>query len=126
MDWLWKLDSYTLIDIKPALDLTRTFLQCFWQRVYPKFLLPAEAEIEEADLLISNYAYSEIHRGTQEVYFSGVICRSERGYVTCNRLLDEKNSMPPEELCDRMNGTILSEVPPCYPGNCLVVWGNQR
>jgi hypothetical protein len=83
-------------------------------------------EYSSCDLIISNYAFSELFRDTQEVYFENVVKGSKAGYVIYNHLHPHpKNSMSAEEFASRIPGAIiLKENPLTFPGNVLVVWGH--
>lgn len=77
---------YILVDLKPALDLSRRFLSYF--RV-PNVEFQSQQDIEakipeQFDLVISNYAFTEIRRDIQDIYMEKVLKRSARGYMLCN------------------------------------------
>lgn len=80
-----------------------------------------------SDLVISNYAFSELTRETQETYLENVIADSRMGYVIYNHLHDNSSdSLTAKEFAERIKGSqIFQEIPLTYPGNCLVVWGHN-
>ena len=82
-------------------------------------------EWAEVDLVISNYAFSELFRDVQETYFKNVISSSKAGYVIYNHIHEHDNvSMSAQEFASRIPGAvILKEKPLSFPGNVLVVWG---
>jgi hypothetical protein len=81
----------------------------------------------KSDLLISNYAFSELNRETQELYMCNIIANAKMGYVIFNHLHDsQSDSLTADEFASRIPGSqILDEVPLTFPGNVLVVWGHK-
>ena len=79
------------------------------------------------DLLISNYAFSELFSDIQEIYFENIVKNSKAGYVIYNHIHDNATkSMTAEEFAARIPGSIiLKEEPITFPGNVLVVWGQK-
>lgn len=80
----------------------------------------------EADLVISNYAFSELSRGVQELYLISILSKSTKGYVTWNTL-SERNlgGLSCSEFMARIPGSQkFAEVPLSHPGNCIIVWGH--
>ena len=77
------------------------------------------------DLVISNYAFSELNRETQEKYLNGVLLNSERGYITWNELsFRSMNGFSKEELQKLIpNSFIIPEEPLTYPNNAIIAWG---
>ena len=83
--------------------------------------------IRSADLVISNYAFSELTRENQEIYLKNVLQKSEKGYVIYNHIHeDPKVSMNVFEFAETIqDAEIFEEKPLTYPGNYLVVWGHS-
>lgn len=79
------------------------------------------------DLVISNYAFSELVRGVQEVYLENVIKHSRAGYVIYNHIHASPDaSLSAKEFASRVPGAeIFEEIPLTFPGNVLVVWGHK-
>ena len=127
----WRVRSYTLIDLDPALDLARVYLGKFVKSdpaiLDPLEFLNPDAEFEGPyDLCISNYAFTELSRKVQERYVDGVIRCSRSGYMTCNFISQGFgiNSMSPEELITLHSGSEwLPEEPLTHPDNRILVWG---
>lgn len=81
----------------------------------------------QGDLVISNYAFSELSRPVQMSYLDGFVSTASRGYITWN-LLSEKNlnGLTLDEFLNLMpNASVQAEVPLTAPGNCIVVWGQK-
>lgn len=125
IDAYWKVQSYCLVDLRPVLDLSQAFLERFSLRTQIRFATMNELGQESPDLVISNYAFSELPRHVQDAYLEKVILRSPRGYITFNDMNpDHYRSWRVDELCERIPGArILPEVPLTYEKNCLIVWG---
>ena len=126
IDSFWKLKSYCLVDLRPVLDLSQAFLEKFSLRFQIRFATMNELGAESPDLVISNYAFSELPRCIQDVYLEKIILRSPRGYITFNDINpDHYRSWRVDELCELIPGArILPEVPLTYEKNCLIVWGS--
>jgi len=117
-----ELHSYTLLDVHVVVDLAEKYLKHF--PITCK-LLRSDVWFAEYDLVISNYAFSELDRETQEFYLP-VLQRSERGYITYNNVSPaEFNSLSVEEICDATGGHVIPEVPLTHEGNCIIVWGTK-
>lgn len=80
---------------------------------------------QEFDLVLSNYAFSELNRETQEKYLYGVLLKSQRGYITWNELsFRSLNGFSKKELINTIpNSFMIPEDPLTYPNNEIIVWG---
>jgi putative sugar O-methyltransferase len=118
-------DKYTLVDIKPALSLTQRYLDNYILNSVVRYKTMNELEIQNYDLVISNYAFSELPRSIQDVYLSKIILNSKKGYITFNEISPGYfNSYKREELIDIIpNSRIIEEKPLTHPKNCIIVWG---
>jgi hypothetical protein len=120
--------SYTLVDIQPALALAQRFLDHFGLDTRLVYRTMNELAPADYDLLISNYALTEMPRAIQEIYIRKVVSRSTRGYVTYNEITPpEFRSFKAPELVERIPGAhVLPEEPLTHPRNCVLVWGDGR
>ena len=79
------------------------------------------------DLVLSNYAFSELPRDLQIVYIDKVLKNSKRGYLTMNSGLGghfSDRKLSAIELMNKLpNVKFLEEDPLTYKYNYLVVWG---
>ena len=66
---------YCFVDIKPALMLAQRFLDNYIIPSILSYKTMNELERTNYDLLISNYAFSELHRKIQDVYLEKVILK---------------------------------------------------
>lgn len=75
------------------------------------------------DLLISNYAFSELNRANQQKFLDRVLSGSSRGYVTWNSLSSDGFSV--QELLDFIPGSAsFDEKPLTSSNNQIVAWGH--
>lgn len=81
---LCDFDEYHIYDMEPASKLQKKYLSNF--DVGNKVVTHATPEkIENVDLLISNYAYSELNLDLQNAYYENVIVNSKRVYMILNK-----------------------------------------
>jgi putative sugar O-methyltransferase len=75
------------------------------------------------DLLISNYAFSELNRDVQEEYLFKVIKNCKNGYMIMNFGWNLPNLLTVEDLKKQIpNLLIVEEEPKTGPNNCLIYW----
>jgi hypothetical protein len=126
LDALWPLRSYTLVDLRPVLSLADRFLSHFPLHCELRLRTMNELAVQGYDLVISNYAFSELAGHIQQAYMRKVIASTPRGYVLFNDLGSaERGGMTAEELCELTNGRLRPERPLTHPRNHLVVWGDS-
>jgi len=116
--------EYTLIDLQPALRLAQRYLDNYALNTTLRFMTMNELQSEAYDLVISNYAFTELPRNVQEVYMKKVVMESGNGYLTYNEITPEYfDSMNVEEISSRVrNASVLPEVPLTSARNCIIVW----
>lgn len=119
--------SYRLVDIKPALLLAQRFLDNYAIKSTLSYSTMNELERTNYDLVISNYAFTELPRHIQEIYLEKVILKSRSGYIIYNDINpSEFKSYKKEELLKVISGSrIIEEVPLTHPKNCVIVWGTN-
>lgn len=121
--------QYTLIDLPTVLPLAKKYLSLL-NVENVDFVVPSNIPVsEEYDLFISNYAFSEMSREVQLMYFHKVIQHSKRGYVLFNHISHyfKINSLSLTEFTDLLkscdfNVTILPEEIQTASNNYLVIW----
>lgn len=122
----WHISRYRLFDIPEVLALAHRFLEVSGVDLRQIDACDGRSpQSSNSDLLISNYAFSELHRGVQEMYWDKVVRNSSRGYVTYNHITpDECGSLTASEFAARIPGAqVLPETPLTHPGNVIVAWG---
>ncbi|MDR0713133.1 MAG: putative sugar O-methyltransferase [Bacteroidales bacterium] len=118
--------EYTLIDIEPALLLAQCYLNRYILHSTMRYKTMNELVKEDYDLVISNYAFTELRREIQDVYLEKMILNSKRGYITYNEITPEYfKSYKKEELLKIIpHSRIIEEMPLTHPKNCIILWSN--
>lgn len=124
LDSLFRLKSYTLVDLRPVLNLAAEFLAQFPLRTTVRFLTMNELEPRSYDFLVSNYAFTELTRVLQETYYRKAFEGTPRGYISYNAITPpEYHSFSPDELCQLLGASTFPEKPLTHPRNCIIAWG---
>jgi len=123
----FKPATYCLVDIAPALSLARCYLDNYAFPAALSYRTMNELAPRDYDLVISNYAFTELPRSLQDSYLEKVILRSARGYITYNEITPaEFNSYKAHELLRIIPGAKrINEEPLTHAGNCILVWENR-
>ncbi len=119
--------SYRLVDIQPALMLAQRYLDHFILNSVMSYKTMNALFPEAYDLVISNYAFSELPRSVQEVYLEKIILNAKSGYMICNYTNPESfNSFTAEELLKIIPGSSVGkENPQTHPNNFVLTWDNS-
>jgi hypothetical protein len=123
--------QFTLFDLDPVLELTRKYLGEDYKLIceYSSGNLPRN---QIWDLVISNYAFSELPRSVQFNYIENVISKSPRGYMimnsgNLNTTGRSEGKMSLIELKELIPGCeVFGEEPLTSPDNYLLVWGHKK
>jgi hypothetical protein len=81
---LCDFDEYHIYDLEAASKLQEKYLSNFDVKDKAFFHSTPE-KIEDVDLVISNYAYSELNLELQDLYYENVIKNAKRVYMILNR-----------------------------------------
>jgi putative sugar O-methyltransferase len=123
----YNLIDYTLVDLKQVLMLVQRYLDSFALRSSVSYKTMNELCANEYDLVISNYAFSELPRNVQEVYLYKVILNSKRGYITFNNIGPINFSFSLSELLELIpNSHVVEEIPLTHENNCIIIWGDDK
>ena len=118
--------SYTFYDIPPVLELAKQFTNKLEVPGNFEFIDGRNPKSSNSDLVISNYAFSELNRVVQDQYLEHVVLPSPRGYITWNPLSEEM--LGGYSLADLIrlipNSQIHPEKPNTFEGNVIIIWGN--
>ncbi len=123
------IKKYFLFDLPEVLELAQKYLGKY-EDVKSRFAFVDGTDIKESsqnyDLVISNYAFSELIRDVQDVYLNQVIKKARRGYITWNAMSHDKlDGYSVEELLKIIPGAhTIEEEPLTAPGNCIIIWGD--
>lgn len=129
LDQLYRFRSYDMFDLPPVLGLVSKYLEShLLQSCYQTKTLNTHDGEKAYDLVISNYAFSELPAPVQRAYIEKVLKKSARGYLTMNSgrpdSVFSKGKMKLEEIQALIPNTrVLEEKPYSAPGNYLLVWG---
>ena len=82
---------------------------------------------KQFDLIISNYAFTELSKSTQELYLNKILHRSSHGYITSNFVSKEFNidSFSLDLLKNKLNAfdlRTLEEIPLTHKDNIILFW----
>ncbi len=119
------LKKYLAYDLTPVLNLSKKFLEKTSKFDGVEFIDGTNPRVCSSDLLISNYAFSELTREVQDVYLKNVVLNAKRGYITWNELsYKELGGYSILELLSLIPGSkALPEVPLTFANNVILVWG---
>ena len=85
---------------------------------------------KQFDLVISNYAFSEVPPQTQLSYIKKILSKSKNGYLTMNSGKENstiKKHLSLEEIKNYIKDIkILEEEPNTSEGNYIIIWGNTK
>jgi len=127
LSMLSKLSTYSFYDLPQVTQLASQYLS----RQAPNLNFYKSGNFmdqsSELDLVISNYAFSELDRTLQEIYMKNVVSRSKRGYFIYNDISKGAfETMSVLEFAERIPGAIIvNEYPLTHKKNCLVIWGHD-
>jgi hypothetical protein len=119
---LYKYKSYTLIDLPEVMELQKKYLNVLKT---PNVRFKIDNRLKY-DLVISNYAFSELDRDIQDGYIENILLKSKRGYMTMNRehVLHFKKEL--FEILKIKKPRAISENPLTSPENYIVIWGENE
>ena len=117
--------KYILYDLPPVLELNKKFLGSIIELGKFEFIDGRNPSESYSDLLISNYAFSELNRDVQMMYLDRVILKAKSGYITWNELsFIELGGLSVSELLEKIpNSFLIEEDPLTYKNNVIIVWG---
>jgi hypothetical protein len=117
--------QYTCFDLPPVLDLAKKFMNQLAVPDRYSFIDGRNPMHSNSDLVISNYAFSEMNRNIQDQYLKNVILPSPRGYITWNNLAEKGfGGYTLAELVRIIpSSQIYPERPTTSEGNVIVIWG---
>ncbi len=121
------IKSYTLVDLPEVLLLAEKFLSKYNTRCSLSFKEERDLNIAYYDMVISNYAFSELTKEVQDKYLEKIILNSKCGYMTYNNAKIPNYSIYSinEILNIIPKSKVLPEVPLTAPDNKIIVWGNK-
>lgn len=117
--------EYVLVDLDEALMLSDKYLNKNEINHRIVDINSIKDLDEDFDLVISNYAYSELDKNLQDLYYEKIIKKSKHGYFTLNFISDifGIQSYNKEELIAKFsekNPKVLTENPSTYENNVIL------
>lgn len=133
LDRLFDINRYQLFDLPLVNQLVSKYLESYVLRGSYKVATINTYIPKSIDLVISNYAFSELPRNLQESYIQKVLSKSTKGYLTMNEKAHfERTKDSPqapyslEDLRDRLPAfEIIDETPLTGEGNYILIWGHR-
>jgi hypothetical protein len=125
IDRFLPIAEYELVDLPEVLMLAKKYLNKYNTKANLKFSAMGALEAKDRDLVISNYAFSELSRDIQDVYMENIILRAKKGYITISDGSNppEYNSYSVQDLLNTIKGSkIVAEKPLTHHKNCIIVW----
>jgi putative sugar O-methyltransferase len=124
------IKSYYIYDLPEAQNLIRRYLQAHPAQNEVEMLPIGKVETQSFDLVISNYAFSELPIEIQREYCEKILSNCHSGYLTMNSgysnitgRSDSKMKLA-EILSYLPTPNVYSEDPQTGPDNYMIVWGN--
>jgi len=129
----YNIDRYTMFDLPQVMELTRKVLNS--AGVESSKINAGNIEdpiIQGCDLVISNYAFSELPRDIQMKYIGGVMAKSQRGYLIMNSgKTDFSGRSSGKYTLEELRKVlpyfeVFKEDPLTGPDNYVIVWGHNH
>lgn len=125
---LFKPKTYTIVDLDEVMELNKMYLSHFnINNVIYKS--SSDTFLDNYDLIISNYAFTECERTIQEIYLNKIIKNSKNGYITCNFISDsfDVKSFNKEDVLNMLDVSyqIIPEEPITHVDNFILTWKKQ-
>ena len=121
----FNIKDYTYVDLESPLSLTSKYMNKFDDIDKNKlnFITMDELKNNKYDLIISNYAFSELTRNVQDIYTDKIIKNSSHGYITYNNFARFDNYKLDEyKVKFSKDIKIYEEEPNTNPLNKIIVW----
>ena len=127
----FRINSYGVYDLCDVQNLIKKYLDSINKIKDVEFLNLETSKPKEWDLVISNYAFSELPRKLQEIYIDKVLLKSQRGYLIMNsgrenftnRSVGKLNLKELQDLLPSFE--VLEEMPKTGPDNYVIIWGHK-
>ena len=127
----FRINSYGVYDLCDVQILIKKYLDSINKIKNVEFLNLETSKPKDWDLVISNYAFSELPRKLQEIYIDKVLLKSQRGYLIMNsgrenltnRSVGKLNLKELQDLLPSFE--VLEEMPKTGPDNYVIIWGHK-
>ena len=122
---LFTPSEYAIVDLDESSELSNKYLNI--NGIKPRIIKISEMNDldEDFDIMISNYAYSELDKNLQDLYYDKIIKRSKNGYLTYNFIsnlcnIDSYNKEEVFNKFEEKNIKILEEEPKTFEDNLII------
>lgn len=124
---LFGVSEYVAFDLPEVLSLFELFTKRTNSRLVAKVVDGRQPISEKVDILVSNYAFSELSRSVQDEYLGKVILQAKSGYMIWNNLSSKYlDGYSLKEIMKKIPGSLaLKESPLSAKANRLIVWGTS-
>lgn len=122
--------DYSILDIEEASSLSAKYLEKNGQNVNIIDISNLNSFKGNYDLVISNYAYSELDKELQDLYYESMIENAKSGYLTFNFVSDfwGIDSYSEKEILmkfSKKNIQVLDEFPKTFENNIILFWNEK-
>ena len=120
--------EYFIFDLPLVQKLIDKYLSSLGMRNFTHLSIADSMENREFDLVISNYAFSELPRNLQIEYLERVLLKSKNGYLIMNSGRGNatgrsSGKLSLKELSERIPGLLVKEeIPLTSPDNYVIYW----
>ena len=120
--------KYFIYDLPLVQKLIGKYLSSLGMQNFTHMSLADPKEENEFDLVISNYAFSELPRNLQNEYLEKVLLKSKNGYLIMNSGRGNSTGrssgkLSLKELSERIPGLLVKEeIPLTGPDNYVIYW----
>jgi putative sugar O-methyltransferase len=131
-DNVLKFKQYDLFDLPPVLNLASQYIESHLiNSSYRLQTINQHRGDVNYDLVISNYAFSELPSNLQKIYIKKIISKSKRGYLTMNSGQKESAYQHDKLTLDELKKLlpkfeIYPEKPNTHIGNYIIVWNQSN
>lgn len=124
----FNIQNYYLVDLDESLNLSEKYLNKLNVKnikiVRPNDIVSFN---QKFDLVISNYAFTEISKTIQDFYLNNIILKSSHGYITCNFIsqycnIDSYSLKELEAKLNHLDTKKLEEFPLTHKDNLILYW----
>lgn len=132
LDQFFELENYDCFDLPEVQKLIDRYIKGIQTKMRVGFPRLGNSNLKFWDLVISNYAFSELPYLVQEQYINNVILRSRYGFMIMNSGLSNETgrSTGKYSASDLLriipNSRIWDETPLTGPDNYILIWENGR
>ncbi len=115
-------NSYKIVDLPSAANLINKYLSKLSISRANAYSIDSLEDSESYDLIISNYAFSELNREIQNLYLNKIIKKSTHGYLICNMINNFDSFSRRELISMNENIKIMEEEPKTHSNNFVIYW----